>query len=361
MQLSNLLDVKDNNFNVIRLLLALLVIFSHTYAVFYGFGATTPFKNLSGFTLGDFSVNSFFIISGFLISISFYRSKSWVDFLFSRLLRIFPAAIFSSLISVFVIGGIFTELPLSEYLYSHETLTFLIKNSILLFGVEYDLPGVFLHVPYENVINGSLWTLPYELKLYIILFLFLSTTSLFDKLIPEVNIKLFFCFGAYLFFVTCLSIDKFYFITPVATRLLCFFFCGVLFNVASKYIWLNKKIFTLASFFVIFKFNCDYSLLNYLYVPSLCYIILFIVYIPKRSWLKFNKMGDYSYGMYIYAFPIQQTLIFIFPDMSFLLLMLCSFIFTFILSFFSWHFVESVCIGYRTIITKKIKSVFNVV
>jgi len=81
-------------------------------------------------------------------------------------MRIYPALIVAILFCVFVVDLGSTTVTTREYLTSAQTFKFLLKNSTLFFGLEYDLPGVFASNLWKRAVNGSLWTLPYEVKMY---------------------------------------------------------------------------------------------------------------------------------------------------------------------------------------------------
>jgi peptidoglycan/LPS O-acetylase OafA/YrhL len=87
------------------------------------------------------------------------------------------------------------------------------------------------------------------------------------------------------------------------------------------------------------------------------YIVFYVVYLPKGKILNFNKLGDCSYGLYIYAFPIQQLIIHYYTGASILEVTVYSSIFTLILALISWHFVEKKALSYKnsyTLIEKNI-------
>jgi peptidoglycan/LPS O-acetylase OafA/YrhL len=150
-----------NNFDALRLGAALLVVESHSFAMTASGSdsVTRFFPDLDG---GEIAVATFFVISGYLITISAQR-RSRLEFLLARGLRILPALIFVTLFSVLVIGPIFTRMPLHVYATSPITLNYL--GNAYVFGLSFFLPGVFTSSPVPGV-NGSLWTLPLEVSMY---------------------------------------------------------------------------------------------------------------------------------------------------------------------------------------------------
>lgn len=153
-----------NHFNLIRLVAAWMVIWSHAWAI-TGTPGNDPFAHLTlTRSAGAFAVDVFFVISGFLVAASFER-HGWRDFLVARVLRIYPALIVCTLLTVFVLGPLLTTAP--DYWRNPTTWRFLVGNATL-WRAEFWLPGVFETLP-RTAVNGSLWTLPIEGRLYLAL------------------------------------------------------------------------------------------------------------------------------------------------------------------------------------------------
>ena len=156
-RLSELVQSRDNNFNLVRFGAATGVFFSHIFPL-SGFGIKPGVL-----VLGYVSVNVFFIISGFLVTKSLTDRSDLLRFALARVLRIFPALILAVLFSTFVIGLAFTVLPKNEFLLDGRTHEYLLKNILLIIpGIPETLPGVFIHLPGSHTVNAPLWTLPYE-------------------------------------------------------------------------------------------------------------------------------------------------------------------------------------------------------
>ncbi|MDB5842678.1 MAG: acyltransferase, partial [Herminiimonas sp.] len=159
---------QNNNFDVIRLFAALLVLFSHSFPLVDGENRNEPLAILSGgeATFGSVAVYVFFVISGFLVTMSYESTQNVRKFLAKRFLRIYPALIPLLLLTVFVLGPIVTSLSSMEYFLNGRSYNYL--NNLRLFKLQYDLPGVFENNPYKSAVNGSLWTLAYECSCYLI-------------------------------------------------------------------------------------------------------------------------------------------------------------------------------------------------
>ena len=160
---------KDNNFNLIRIAAAFAVLISHSFPLANGSGFPEPFSKLIGMSMGQIAVDIFFVTSGFLVSASIQNRNNLLEFVLARFLRIYPAMLVMVLLTVFGLGIFFTTLPIGDYLSDHKTHRYLFRGLTIIGGVWFDLPGVFKNIPYAGTINGSLWTLPFELRMYLLL------------------------------------------------------------------------------------------------------------------------------------------------------------------------------------------------
>lgn len=342
MYLSDLINSKDNNFNLIRMLAAFAVLFSHSFALATGNAANEPLRTIIGITPGHIAVDIFFITSGLLVARSLFYRKNLIEFAVARVLRIYPGLIVSVCICI-VIGAVVTHLTISEYLSSDITLNFLAKNSFMLLGDVQNLPGVFDSAPFDNSVNGSLWTLPWELRMYAFLGIFGFLTLILNLLYKAnwlaILVICFFIFCAVNYF-------QFHYFTEIrGEKYKIFRFGTIFFYGALIYILKNKIIFKKILFWsclavlAIASFNHDIFFI--LYTLLLPYIVLYIAYIPKGHIRKYNNFGDYSYGIYIYAWPIQQLIAISVEDVSTVQMITLSTLFTFTCAYLSWHFVES--------------------
>ena len=143
---------------------ATAVLVSHAFPIALGEGAAEPLYTLTGMSLGGHAVAVFFILSGLLIARSFDRGSDLKRFVMARAMRLFPALVLVLLLTV-LMGAFVTTLPLSRYFTATETLTYFPRNLSLAF-LQYPLPGVFGDNPLPDDINGSLWTLFYEVVCY---------------------------------------------------------------------------------------------------------------------------------------------------------------------------------------------------
>ncbi len=333
---------RDNNFNLIRFVAASMVLFSHSFALSIGSGLAEPLRKTLDMTFGTIAVDIFFITSGFLITGSMLTKKNLVAFVWARVLRIYPALIIAMLFCVFVVGFYFTELSSYSYLSNPNILKFLLKNISLFGGVNHYLPGVFEDVPYKGTVNGSLWTLPWEIRMYTILVLLGSISFPMKR------------FGKILFGYTVVGIafvsTMMYIFNNIAVfvdndginntlELLSMFFMGAAFYILKGKIALSNKIIVLMCLILSFSL-VERRIFFIFYNLFIAYIVFYLAYIPSGKIRNFNKFGDYSYGLYIYAFPVQQSIAALVQNISVEIMLITSFSITLIIAVLSWHLIE---------------------
>jgi len=336
---------RHNNFNLLRFLAASLVLFDHSFPLALGRSQVEPLQEMLGLSLSTMAVDLFFVSSGFLITGSLYKRNNLLGYIRARALRIYPALFVSLLFTVFVIGLYFTSLPSQQYLTNVQTYSFLIKNSILFTGADYHLPGVFTNNPYPEVINGSLWTLPYEVVMYTLLVIFSWLIPAVLRVFPFVPTKVAYLLIALSSMATFL-LQHFFEVLPIpehALQLFTMFFSG-----AACYFWrdslkLSTKWFVFA--IAVLAISATYKPLFFVAYSALWfYIVLYLAYIPAGSIRAFNKLGDYSYGIYIYAWPVQQSIAALTAAISPQEMIALSFSASLALAIASWHIIEKPCL-----------------
>jgi len=330
---------RDNNFNLIRFIAAVLVLYSHSYPLSKGPKAVDPLGLLINMTWGGIAVDVFFVTSGFLITYSFFSRNNIIAFIWARILRIYPALIVAIIFCVFVVGLFFTTNTISDYLFDPQTLKFFRRNVTLFSGVKYDLPGVFASNPYMNAVNGSLWTLPYEIKMYTYLGMIAFTLMYIQKWLGKHFLTITFLSIAVISVTANIANHFLFFTSDEFLRLFSMFFVGAAFYIYRSYILLSSWLFLFA-IVILSLSSINNDLFFIIYSILLPYLIFYIAYIPAGRVRKYNEVGDYSYGMYIYAFPVQQSVAAMIPNVSFVNMMAIAFGITLILAIFSWHLIE---------------------
>jgi peptidoglycan/LPS O-acetylase OafA/YrhL len=297
-------DRRHNNFDLLRLLAAWFVLFSHSYPL-SGQAIADPFARTVGIdTLGGIGVAIFFVLSGYLVTISRERSVSTASFAGKRASRIFPALAVVICLSVLVLGPSLTTLPFSEYVRHPQTRAYF--WNIAAWNIHYGLPGVFATNPAPNAVNGSLWSLPYEIRCYLVLaalwFLPMSrklTTSLM-VLTFAIMLTLRPSPPAVGVFEKYMGLDYY------TVKLGLYFCVGAWFAVWRSAI--RPPLFTGSCVAAIALLLPPSSAQTTLFVIGFSMFILAVGLHPRLLPKLPEKMGDWSYGLYLYGFPVQQVL-----------------------------------------------------
>lgn len=318
-----------NNLTALRWLAASMVLIGHSFA-FLGL----PEPTFMGWvTLGPLGVYIFFAISGYLVAQSWESDPHPLRFLQRRALRIFPGLIVCTMLSVFVLGPLLTSLPLSDYFLSIYTRGYL--TNIALY-ITFYLPGVFETNHIANAVNGSLWSLPAEFSMYLALALFgLMRVPRAGWIAVAVGLMLLAKLWA------MRSPDM---LVVYRTDLRQVVTCGVYFWVGAVfYRYKLNRYFSMTNVFVaIIIWLCLSRWMDF-YVMGSWLILPFLSLafgLTTNSWLSRLAKYDYSYGIYIYAFPIQQTVAKFWPQMPIEYYLAITASATLAMAALSWHYVE---------------------
>jgi peptidoglycan/LPS O-acetylase OafA/YrhL len=322
----------NNNFDLIRLVAALLVIFGHSFSVFMKNGHEEPISLfIKSEYSGSIAVYIFFFLSGIFITSSFINSTTLVRFLLMRFFRLWPALIVCILLTVFIIGPICTNIPLAEYFKSTQTWKYLIKNLTMLPDSEMKLSGVFDKNHFTEGVNASLWTLPTEIKCYFLIFVF-GCIGLLKKSYGPVLI-----FLMVLFVYFTRDFYRIHYLTlSIYVRHIAFFMAGGAAYSLRKYIIIDYRIAIAFLVLCVAFYNTAFFLAAF-YI-TLCYLILYCGMSGVAK--KIRMPGDYSYGLYLYGFLVQQTVAYFWPSLNCYTSLLIVLPMSFLVAVFSWHVVE---------------------
>ncbi len=167
---------KRNAFDLYRFILASSIIVFHSY----GLSGSQKIDFLAIYTkgqinIGEFAIGGFFVISGFLVTQSLLNSKSGLQFLWKRFLRLFPALFISTVFSALLLGPFITHFSVGDYMFGTEGVSpwqYIFSNITLgIFSFIYPIRDLYMNNPYPYTVNGSLWTLGYEFAIYFLLLL----------------------------------------------------------------------------------------------------------------------------------------------------------------------------------------------
>jgi len=355
MKLGDVAQGRDNNFNLIRFSAASAVLISHAFAVAIGSGDAEPMRHTLGLTWGYIAVDVFFLTSGFLVTASLLSRRSTVGFAWARALRIFPALWVMLALTVLGVGLAVTSSSAHGYLTARETWRYLIKNAILFRGMVPDLPGVFSSNPYRSVVNASLWTLEPEVRMYAALFVLGILSAVTRRLsVIRWGVVAIAVPAAVLYFMH----GNFDNASDEYSRLTFLFFLG-----ASCYVLKDRIPFDRAAFFVLLAVvllsALDRRAFFLAFSVALPYLVFYAAYGFGGRIRAFNRLGDYSYGIYIYAFPVEQTFAQLVPGISVGWLTGISAMVTLILAMLSWHLLEKRALRLKDIAAEKTRAILH--
>jgi len=292
----------DNNFNLLRLIFAGLVIVSHVPELQDGNTSNEILSRMFGtISFGDLAVDSFFVISGFLIVKSWQDRPNGIVFLSNRILRIYPGFIAASLLCALFVGPFY---GVANYFHDFEPSNFILGLWLLILT---GIPTVFPNTPYPRL-NGAIWSIPFEFICYLLVLVCGLTGVLNRRWIW------------FLLFLICA-------ISHIANRMgmthISFdvlIRCGMAFTAGGCfYLYRNLIAWRGYAAWVSLALFVGFLFINPLAEPALClfwgYAILYYA-MEGTSLLGFNKYPDISYGVYLYAWPINKILLWHFPTMN---------------------------------------------
>lgn len=314
-----------------------------------------PVEKWLGVPLGHLAVNAFFVISGFLITRSYLSRKNLFHYLRARVLRIYPAHIAATLFCALVVGAFFTELTRPAYFKEKQTRAYITHNFPLLFsgvidspagqrwtdlpaktfsGLEYTLPEVFTHNPLPRAINIPIWTLPWELLMYLSVVIFgMAGLLARPRLLASFTLLIVTAYFANDYLSVYRSNEICF-----TLQFFSFFYLGALVQLYKHKILLRYAYLVFSVALLVICFRTPFF--KYLLYLSLVYWVFLFAFLPGGQARLYNKAGDYSYGLYVYCFPIQQSIVALFPMIGALPLFCAAFAFTLPIAMASWHYLE---------------------
>jgi peptidoglycan/LPS O-acetylase OafA/YrhL len=289
---------RPSGFDYLRIILAIAVVCQHSLNTTFGLPRTMELLETTPLRIPfALILPMFFALSGFLVTGSLLRSKSLVSFIGLRCFRIIPALAVEVVISALVIGPILTTFSLHDYFSDRKFASYFLN---VVGDIHYFLPGIFLTNPWPAVVNAQLWTIPFELQCY----LAISLLAIVGFAFSPRAMMIFLALGQVALFAYVLIRN------PQATAvvrgplLVVSFLFGCGFFLCRDKIPYNGMLALLSCALCLpalyFRYGDFFVSAPATYLT--CYIGLSN---PKKS--TFLQSGDYSYGVYLYGFPIQQV------------------------------------------------------
>lgn len=342
---------RDNNFNLLRLLAASFIAFYHCLFMVYGPSMSdVRFPYL--YDLSQIVLNFFFITSGFLIAQSFARRGDVISYFVARFLRLVPGLFVLSLLICLMIGPLVTEVSLSEYFSSLNTLLYVPLTTML--DPDRVLPGVFASNINAYEIDQALWTLQYEVVCYIGLAV-LGVVGLL-KTGRSFNMVCLLIFASYGFVTYLTDLRNINAINHMMHFGLSFF-VGVVFYIYEDRIELSNGLVIVCLLIAgVIYFVAEKRVSEPFIILATAYLIFWLAYIPDGFVREYNQLGDYSYGVYIYHFPIEQCLVYFFGGFSPFGLFALALPLTLICAVLSWKFVERPALDQLPVMSEWIKT-----
>ncbi len=325
-------------FDYLRLVLSVGVLAFHCVTITEGRSGELAVWDSAWRALPAAILPVFFALSGFLVAGSVLRS-SLSNFVLSRVFRIVPALATEVLLSAIVLGLCVSTLPVGAYVRGPEFWQYFLN---IIGWIHFRLPGVFEGNPTSGIVNLSLWTVPYELECYLAL-----VGALVVGLVHRARLFLGLLLGLHVAVLLWDLVRKgsLGVAESMPPRVLVLsFLSGVV-----LYLWRDRLVISGGRFLAAVIASAvllTFPLGAYLVSLPVAYVTICIgLTNPKRHWIVTS--GDYSYGVYLYAFPIQQTLVHLWPQLSAVEVFLMATPLAFMAAMFSWHVIEKPCLALR--------------
>lgn len=332
----------ENNFDFLRLLAATCIAFTHSFGLLgrHDEEYLVIFSDHE-YDFSHFGLCIFFTISGYLIAKSATTSPTFKNFVWKRLLRIQPMLILVCMLSVLLLGPSFTKLDHGSYFKSITTWTYF-RNIMPVFGLQFSLPGVFTNLS-DTGVNGSLWTLIVEERLYIIVGLIMLFKARNKHVFITTVILLNIFFLIHHLFYDSRLVN--YLNEPHMQYAFMFLNAGLLFhlNVPFKKRPMIFFLTGLTALLLVSKF----LMLVYLWIWVIPICILGFAYL-KNFLNKTGVYGDFTYGIYVFTFPVQQMIIATLgPAIAPLTLFMICLLICIPMAILSWHLLEKKCLSLK--------------
>lgn len=327
---------RENNFDAIRIIAAAAVIFGHAHPL-----TGTPDLVFFGNAIQSFAVKIFFVVSGYLVAISWASDPHHLRYLAKRALRIFPGLLLCLLATVLVLGLAVTTLSVPAYLSNAYTWLYVAYNMALY--PAYGLPGVFADNVYPAAVNGSLWSLPVEFLMYLVFpAVYALSRAARSNLLLIAFTAAACAVSLYVLRILPPGPPVVFYGSGLASVLDTgpYFFLGALFSMTRLQRMLNPStaLFVVGAALFLQPASALWSeAVLYLAVP---YCVLSCAIVASPGLRQAGRFGDPSYGIYLYGFPLQQMAGHLLPQAGAVVNTLIALPLAAMAAYASWHLVE---------------------
>jgi peptidoglycan/LPS O-acetylase OafA/YrhL len=328
---------RQDNFLLLRFLAASLVIYAHASAITGGAGPADVGAALLGVYSGTLAVDVFFITSGFMVAASYVRNPRPLQFALARVLRIVPAYAVCIVLCALVVGALYTSLDWRTYFSHPETWSFITRGLTFGPGLQWDLPGVFVDSPKRTTVNGSLWTIPAEVRMYVWVLALGMLGLLSRRALGNVALLVLVAAGA------LVPEQLPGFPVPNWLRPGGMFALGV-------FAFLNRDWLRASGRQLLVVAAAAWLFRNTVWYPPLLALAIgaFVFWFAYRTpWRGFNRFGDMSYGIYLWGFPVQQMVAVHLPELGTLAHTAVALPFAILLGALSWRFIEKPALVFK--------------
>jgi peptidoglycan/LPS O-acetylase OafA/YrhL len=323
-----------NNFDLIRLLAAIAVIYGHAFALIQNSSGSDLFKKVFGIYAGEWGLKTFFFLSGLLVVNSVLTTKGPIQYLIQRFFRIWPALAFVVLSTTLILGPLCTTLSLNDYFSSDLVWHYLRRALTFQFwGSSYGLPGVFAANHYKTEVNAPLWTLSIEVFAYLCILALFLVGAFNKKIAPWLFL---------LFLLDTLLPERliFFWLPKNSFDFSSIPFCFAIGGILAIY---KDKVSVSASLAFGFLLLC-YLFRGWTHHTYIVYTFVFVftLYIASLDKvINLPQFPDISYGTYLWGWPVQQTLSHFFPTIQFWPYFLATLAITLTMAYLSWRIIEN--------------------
>jgi peptidoglycan/LPS O-acetylase OafA/YrhL len=330
----------DNNYNVLRLIFAVAVIFSHSFELLH---QGDPVESLTGSaSLGTLGVCGFFLLSGYLTAQSWHGEPQPLAFLMKRALRLYPAFVVASLVSVFIVGPLAAST--ADYWGQWVPAKFL---SDVIALRQPRTPPVFASSPVPSV-NGAMWTITFELRCYLLLTA-LGLVGAFSRR------------ASMLAFTTLLAVaviatgpanpgDEGRALLGISGYMLWFasiYMTGVLAFLYRDRIAYRRSLAIVAVVVLMFGLFGPNEAFRPAVLTGGAYALFYVGQSRSTLLARLRTREDLSYGLYLYGWPVTQLASLWFPSIKPIPMFLVVLLVSATLAFASWRLVEKPALRFK--------------